>query len=105
MLENLYYWPKMREDVEAYVRTCLVCQQDKIEKPASGGLLEPLPIQEGSWENVSMDFITLLPKFEGYGSIIVVVDRFSKYTVFMPAPTNCMAKELAKLFLKHKVEL
>ncbi|KAJ4699844.1 Ty3/gypsy retrotransposon protein [Melia azedarach] len=95
----------MREDVEAYVRTCLVCQQDKIEQRASGGLLEPLPIPERPWESVSMDFITSLPKSEGYGSIIVVVDRFSKYAVFMAAPADCTAEEAAKLFLKHVVKL
>ncbi|KAJ4717218.1 Retrotransposon protein, putative, Ty3-gypsy subclass [Melia azedarach] len=105
LLENLYYWSKMREDVEAYVRTCLVCQQDKIEQRASGGLLEPLPIPERPWESVSMDFITSLPKSEGYGSIIVVVDRFSKYAVFMAALADCTAEEAAKLFLKHVVKL
>lgn len=65
----------MKDDVEAYVRTCLVCQQDKVEQQHPGGLLEPLPIPERPWESVSMDFISALPKSEGYGSIRVVVDR------------------------------
>ncbi|RVW80092.1 hypothetical protein CK203_052417 [Vitis vinifera] len=29
LLESAYYWPQMQDEVEAYVRTCLVCQQDK----------------------------------------------------------------------------
>ena len=32
LLESAYYWPQIRDEVEAYVRTCLVCQQDKVEK-------------------------------------------------------------------------
>jgi ribonucleotide monophosphatase NagD (HAD superfamily) len=26
LLSQTYYWPKMEDDVELYVRTCLVCQ-------------------------------------------------------------------------------
>jgi hypothetical protein len=40
-----------------------------------------------------MDFIMSLPKSEGMGSIMVVVDRFSKYAVFVP---DCTAEEVGK---------
>lgn len=39
----------------AYVKTCLVCQQDKTERKKEAGLLQPLPIQEQPWRSVSMD--------------------------------------------------
>ena len=42
-----YYWPHLLEDAEAYVKTCLVCQQDKTENKPSAGLLEPFPVPEG----------------------------------------------------------
>lgn len=32
LLDATYYWPQMRDDIEAYVRTCLVWQQDKVEQ-------------------------------------------------------------------------
>lgn len=95
LLEAAYYWPHIQDDVETYVRTCLVCQQDKVEQQQPGGLLEPLPIPERPWESVSMDFISALPKSEGFGSIMVVVDRFSKYATFIAAPTDCTAEESA----------
>ena len=105
LIKAIYYWPQMRDDIEAYVRTCLVCQQDKSEQQAPGGLLEPLPIPERPWESVSMDFITTLPKSESFGSIIVVVDRFSKYATFIPISADCNVDETARLFLKHIVKL
>lgn len=46
LIERNYYWPKMRDDIEEYVRTCLVCQQDKVEHQQPAGLLEPLPTPE-----------------------------------------------------------
>ena len=45
-----------------------------------------------------MDFITGCPKVQGYRSILVVVDRFSKYAVFILAPHECAAKEVGRLF-------
>ena len=51
-----------------------------------------------------MDFITCLPKSEGFATIVVVVDRFSKYATFIPAPKECTAEDTAKLFFKHVVK-
>lgn len=65
LIERAYYWPQMRDDVELYVKTCLVFQQDKVEQRPSAGLLELLPIAERPWESISMDFITCLPKSKG----------------------------------------
>ena len=104
LLELAYYWPQIRDEVEAYVRTCFVCQQDKVEQQQPRGLLEPLPIAERPWDNLTMDFIIGLPKSEDNGSIIVVVDKFSKYATCIAAPTDCTAEETTRLFLKHVVK-
>ncbi|RVW57778.1 Transposon Tf2-8 polyprotein [Vitis vinifera] len=104
LLESAYYWTQIRDEVEAYVRICLVCQQDKVEQQQPRGLLKPLPIAERPWDNVTMDFIIGLPKSEDSGSIIVVVDRFSKYATFIAAPTDRTAEETTRLFLKHVVK-
>ena len=104
LVSDAYYWPQMRDDVDSYVRTCLVCQQDKVEQRQPGGLLEPLPTSSRPWECLTMDFITHLPKSDGCGSIFVVVDRFTKYATFIPAPVECIAEVAARLFLKHVVK-
>ncbi|KAG8485497.1 hypothetical protein CXB51_021848 [Gossypium anomalum] len=54
LLEDRYYWPHMGEDVKTYVKTCLVCQQDKVELKSPTDLLQPLPVPERPWESVSM---------------------------------------------------
>ena len=81
-----------------------MCQQDKVEQRHPRGLLEPLPIAERPWDSVTMDFIIGLPKSEDSGSIIVVVDRFSKYATFIAASADCTAEEMERLFLKHVVK-
>ena len=104
LLESAYYWPQIQDEVEAYVRTYLMCQQDKVEQQQPKGLLEPLPIAEHPWESISVDFFIGLPYSEGYDLIIVVVDRFSKYATFIVTPTNYTAEQTTRPFLKHVVK-
>ena len=66
--------------------------------------MEPLPIAKRPWDNVTMDFIIRLPKSEDNDSIIVVVDKFSKYATFIAASINCTTEETTKLFLRHVVK-
>ncbi|XP_040957861.1 uncharacterized protein [Gossypium hirsutum] len=71
LLEERYYWPHMGADVETYVKTCLVCQQHKVELKTPAGLLQPLPV------------------------------LFSKYATFIPATKECPTEKAARLFLRH----
>lgn len=104
LLERTYYWPWMFDDIELYVKTCLVCQQDKIEQQRPASLLDPLPIPERPWESISMDFIIRLPRVNGFGNIMVVFDRFTKYGVFNAMPANFDARDAAQLFFKDVVK-
>ena len=51
-----------------------------------------------------MDFITGFPKVHKFKSLFVIMDRFSKYYVFILAPDACHAEETARLFFSHVVE-
>lgn len=111
LIESVYYCPHMYEDIGCYVRTCLVCQQDKVEQRQPGGLIEPLPIVECvitycrmSMREYDYGLCHLFPKSEGYGTIMVIVDIFLKYASFMHATVGYTAKEVAKLFFKNVVK-
>ena len=104
LLARSYYWPKMGEDVQACVKSYLVCHMDKTERKKVVGLLQPLPIPERPWESISMDFITGFPKVCDFKSVFVVVNRFSKHAVFIPALEACLAEEAAKLFFSNVVK-
>ncbi|KAL0373054.1 UNVERIFIED_CONTAM: Transposon Tf2-11 polyprotein [Sesamum calycinum] len=104
LVQRAYYWPQMLNDVETYVRTCLICQQDKTDHEKKLGLLQPLPIPKRPWESVSMNYISGLPKVGDLGSIIVVVDLLSKYATFIAAPKHVTVEGTAHLFIKHVVK-
>lgn len=101
LLRRLYYWPGMSTTVEHYVRTCPSCQKCKASNAKPLGLLKPLTIPHGKWEQVSMDLITQLPVCQGSGcdAIATFVDRLTKMIHVAPIKTSITAEELADVFL------
>ncbi|CAM8999668.1 unnamed protein product [Rhodiola kirilowii] len=100
-----FHWEGLRQDVHLYVKRCDVCQQVKAPNSAPQGLLVPLPIPDKVWNDISMDFITHLPPSAGKTSIMVVVDRLSKYAHFSPLKGGCSAAEVANIFIRDIIRL
>ena len=71
-----FCWPGLREDVKKHVKECDACQRLKAETCNVAGLLQPLPILDKPWLDVSMDFVKGLPKSQSKDVVLVVVDRF-----------------------------
>nr|GFA52757.1 hypothetical protein [Tanacetum cinerariifolium] len=68
------------------------------------GLLQQPEIPKWKWENVTMDFVTGLPKTpSGYDSIWVIVDRLTKSAHFLPKKKTDSIEKLAELYLKEIV--
>ena len=61
-LRELYWWQGMKWDVAEFVSRCLTCQQVKAEHQRPAGTLQPLPIPIWKWEDISMDFLSRLPR-------------------------------------------
>jgi hypothetical protein len=67
--------------------------------------LQPLPVPNRPWAFVSMDFIIGFPTVEGMAVIMVVMDRFSKYAVFIAVSRSCPTELAAKLFFANVVKI
>lgn len=104
-LADTLYWVGMQKNVRDYVRSCDVCQRQKYSATTPGGLLQPLPVPNAIWEDLSLDFITGLPKSKGYEVVLVVVDRLSKYSHFILLKHPYTTKSIAELFIKEVVRL
>jgi len=101
LLKKSYYWPNLKDNAKEYVKTCLTCQQNRTFNNKQAGLLQLLPIPEGPWENVSMDFMVSLPPSKGFDAIMVVVDRFSKMAHFIPTKDEVTTQKTGRLFFTH----
>ncbi|KAL0561203.1 hypothetical protein IC582_001624 [Cucumis melo] len=105
-LKRVYWWRNMKREVAEFVSKCLVCQQVKAPRQKPAGLLQPLSIPEWKWENVSMDFITGLPRtLRGFTVIWVVVDRLTKSAHFVPGKSTYTASKWAQLCMSEIVRL
>ncbi|KAL0549730.1 hypothetical protein IC582_014217 [Cucumis melo] len=105
-LKRVYWWRNMKSEVAEFVSKCLVCQQVKVPRQKPAGLLQPLSIPEWKWENVSMDFITGLPRtLKGFTVIWVVVDRLTKSAHFVPGKSTYTASKWAQLYMSEIVRL
>ncbi len=98
-----YYWPKMSRDIKRFVNSCDVCQKIKPRRHAPFGKLQSIPIAFNPFEVVSMDFITELPDSNGYDSVLVIIDKLTKYAIFVPTTTTVTKNQTAELFFKHVV--
>ncbi|GAU40605.1 hypothetical protein TSUD_28110 [Trifolium subterraneum] len=98
-LQANFFWEGMRNSVQQFVSTCPTCQLIKPETKKPAGLLQPLPIPTGIWEDLSLDFVTGLPTSHGFTAILVVVDRFSKGVHLGALPAKFTAYKVATLFI------
>ncbi|GJR81786.1 putative reverse transcriptase domain-containing protein [Tanacetum coccineum] len=66
-------------------------------------LVQP-KIHEWKWDNITMDFVTKLPKSsQGYDTIWVIVDRLTKSAIFVPMRETDPLDKLARMYLKEVV--
>lgn len=80
----MFTWPKMKTTIVEFIKACTVCQQAKGEHTKPAGLLQPLPIPTQAWKTISMDFVEGLPKSSRFDTILVVIDKYTKYGHFIP---------------------
>ncbi|CAA0840475.1 Unknown protein, partial [Striga hermonthica] len=98
-LKGSFWLRGMKKDVADFVRRCFTCQQVKAEHKSPIGLLQPLPIPKWKWEEVTMDFVTGLPRSsEHHDAIWVMVDRWTKVAHFLPVSLKMSLDKLAEIY-------
>ncbi|GJW79648.1 putative reverse transcriptase domain-containing protein [Tanacetum coccineum] len=103
-LKKLYWWPNMKAEIATYVSKCLTCAKVKIEYQKSSGLLVQPEIPLCKWENITMDFVTKLPKTAtDQDTIWLIVDRLTKSAHFLPMRVDDTLEKLMRQYLKEVV--
>ncbi|GJS48162.1 putative reverse transcriptase domain-containing protein [Tanacetum coccineum] len=93
-------WFEMKRDkIATYVSECLTCAKVKAEHQRPSGLLQQPEIPEWKWKNITMDFITKLPRTRsGHDAIWVIVDRLTKLAHFLAIREDYSTEKLARLY-------
>lgn len=74
----------MQSDIKQFVATSDICQGNKYDSLSPAGLLQPLPVPTKVSTDISMDSISGSPKSKRKGTVLVFVDRLTKYAHFIP---------------------
>ena len=98
-VQSNYYFPPLREKVYRYVSSCSCIQEKDSSLPQP--YLRPLGIPEYPFQSVSMDFITALPRDQGYDSVMTIVDRFTKIFTLIPCIETVSAVDCGHLFFEN----
>ena len=68
-------------------------------------MLQSNKVPDQPWKSIAMDFITDLPISDEHDTILVVIDRLTKMSHFIPCNKNLDARQFATLFLKEIIPL
>ena len=109
LLRQTCQFPNMRQHVETYIRKCLSCQKNKHTTHAKYGEIQYQGPPDSPWDEVTMDFITKLPKSKDpttvieYDSILVIVDKLTKYSHMIPFKEKFTAEQLGTIILDRLI--
>jgi hypothetical protein len=100
VMQKHFYWLKLRQDVDKYIRSCTTCAIAKTTTKKQV-LYTPLPTPDKPWESISMDYMSGLSSTErGNDCDFVVFDHFSKMVILAACKKNITTEATAKLFFE-----
>lgn len=84
-IKQLYYWPKLYQDVKQYVRRCEVCKSCKPVNQSLKAKMGQPKLPNAPWRTISVDLMGPFPRSrDGCTFLLVIVDVFSKFTLMKP---------------------
>ena len=102
LVTRQFWWPHIKQAVSTYIKGCVCCQANKSAHSHPPGKLQPLPIPDGKWATVTVDFVTQLPETDsGHDAICVFCDKLTKMVHLVPTVTAVTAQQTAQLFVQH----
>ncbi|GBG89662.1 hypothetical protein CBR_g49450 [Chara braunii] len=97
-LRQRFWWPGLLGDVTRYCESCEVCRHCKSRNHRPYGELRPLLVPLRRREAIAMDITGPFPNHKtGVDGILTVVDRLTKFTMFLPCRYHAKAPEFAEV--------
>ena len=108
-IQRNYHFDRMKHKVTEFIRNCEQCAKNKPSRHKPYRQAQQIDLPEAPWETIMMDFVVKLPKSTDpatkvvYDSILVVVDKLTKYAHLVLWKESGTANKLASVLLKELV--
>lgn len=108
--KNLCTWRTMSADIKRYVQSCDTCQRTKSRTTLKPGEMNTLPTPTRIGQSLGMDWLSMKVRAKDpltgkiYNVILVITDRLTRLSVFIPTTENCTAEETCILFVNNWVK-
>jgi hypothetical protein len=99
-----FYFPDLRAVVRRYIAGCSTCMRSKPEQRKPQGLLQPLPVPQFPWEDISVDVVSVGTESHGCTEILTVVCMLTKGIRAIPLPKKYDSEMIADALVKHVVQ-
>ncbi|CAF4653284.1 unnamed protein product, partial [Rotaria sp. Silwood2] len=100
MLRNTYYWPRMKDTVTSYIKSCDKCSQFNVDRHKPPGLLQPIQPPNEVFQVLGMDWWgPTTTSLSGNRYVLVITDRLSGYVFAKASPTNT-AQDTARILME-----
>lgn len=102
-IREKYFWPKLLQTVQQYVRSCRECQRRKTPPLKPAGLLQPIKPPTAPFQQVGMDLLGPFPKStKGNRWIVVATDYLTRYAE-TASVVRATSAEVAEFFMNSVV--
>ena len=101
LVSRTFYWPILCQYIHCYVNGYDICQRSKSIHYAQYRLMQPISLAHAPWKRIFVDFIVKLSISCGYDSVMVVVDKNTKLSHFIPTKETIDSQDTALLYLHH----
>ncbi len=105
-ISRIYYFSKIRKQIENIIRKCNVCIQTKHSRHRLYELLKSLSTSDHAWKSIALNFIVKLSRLKErvmrttYNFILMITDRLIKYKYFLSYKKATFAEDLTYTFLR-----
>ena len=97
LITHNYWWPQVQHNIWEYIEGCETCQWVKTHCTLPAALLHPHEALSWPWEIIMLDLLGLLPMSNGYNTILIIVDQFTKYVKFEATHVELTAEGFMKV--------
>jgi hypothetical protein len=99
-----YWWPRMKNFIQQYVRECATCQANKTDTTRAKPPLFPISPHHNAapFSTIAVDWITKLLTSEGYDLIMTITNHdVSKMALFILCKESQGVEEMSQLYIQH----